>query len=178
MDQTKKCSTRISANSEVKTKKKKVFISKNARFSTNSGFYLKNRANFHEFCGEDQNKVKFYEFWGESIKTTKKQFLLTNSRAIISILEVSGLDLHFSTTESVSFFGTQSLLGGVQFLFGGTQAVIWGDTTPECHFVAPGLESSLATQTSANSSNKSQCDCLSYLFYKNNFSNYAKLLFF
>ena len=99
--------------------KKKVFISKNARFSTNSGFYLKNCANFHEFCGEDQNKVKFYEFWSESIKTTKKQFLLTNSRAIISILEVSGLDLHFSTIESVSFFGTQSLLGGYNSCLGG-----------------------------------------------------------
>ena len=81
-----------------------------------------------EFESEDQNKV----FTAESaknlflltifgVKTKKKnftakfakeRFLLTNSGEMISILEVSGLELHSSGTEPVTFFGAQSSFGG------------------------------------------------------------------
>ena len=44
---------------------------------------------------------------------------------ITSILGVSGLELHFSGTEPVTFFGGQSLLGGTVLVWG-AQAVIWG----------------------------------------------------
>ena len=52
-------------------------------------------------------------------KPAKKLFLLTNSGMITSILEVSGLELHFSGTEPVAFLGAQSSLGGAQ-------VVTWG----------------------------------------------------
>ena len=52
-------------------------------------------------------------------KSTKKQFLLTNSVVITSILRVSGPELHFSSTESINFFGTQSSLGGYNSRLGG-----------------------------------------------------------
>ena len=72
--------------------------------------------------------------WGKDTKTkrvfiakcAKKQFLLTNSEVITSVLGVSGLKLHSSGTEPVTFFWTQFSLGRVQFLFGGAQAVILG----------------------------------------------------
>ena len=96
--------------------KKKVFFT-NRPISTNSGCRLKILAIFHEFLSEDQNKKKkkrslsqkFYEIRRESTKTTKKQFLLANSRAVNTNL---GLDLHSSSPETVNFFGAQSSLGG------------------------------------------------------------------
>ena len=54
-----------------------------------------------------------------------------------SSLGVSGLELHASGTESVTFFGAQSSLGGAQFSFGGAQAVYWG-TRPRNVPVAQG----------------------------------------
>ena len=70
-------------------------------------------ANFHEFWGEAQKQTVLVA------KSTKKQFLLTNYEVRSSILRVSGLELHSSSTKPVNFFGAQSLLGGSQFLFGG-----------------------------------------------------------
>ena len=45
-------------------------------------------------------------------KSAKKQFLPTNSGVIASILGVSGLKQHSSSTEPVTFFGAQTSLGG------------------------------------------------------------------
>ena len=56
---------------------------------------------------------------GVHTKITKKQFLLTNSRAISTILRVSDLDLHSSSPELINFFGAQSSLGEAQLSFGG-----------------------------------------------------------
>ena len=61
---------------------------------------------------------EFHEIRCESTKTTKKQFLLTNSRAISTNLGVLGLDLHSSRPESVNFFGARSLLWGHKQSFG------------------------------------------------------------
>ena len=94
---------RISTNSEVKTKKKK------KKKGLRPIIY-----------------AKFHEFRGESTKTKQKQFLLTNSRAIISILGVSGLDLLSSSTEPVNFFGAQSSLEGAQFSFGEHKQLVGG----------------------------------------------------
>ena len=59
--------------------------------------------------------------WG--VRTPPPQestrLLLTNFRAITSILGVLGLDLHSSSTKPVNFFGAQSSLGEEQFSFGG-----------------------------------------------------------
>ena len=63
--------------------------------------------------------AKFHEIRFESTKITRKQFLLTNSRAISTILRVSGFDLHSSSPEPINFFGAQSSLVGAQLLFGG-----------------------------------------------------------
>ena len=68
-------------------------------------------------------------------KFTNKQFLLTNSRVITSILGVSGLELHFSFTEPLNFFGAQSSLGGHDSRLGGTSSDLGpggGGTAPEC----------------------------------------------
>ena len=54
-------------------------------------------------------------------KSTKKQFLLTNSGVITSILRVSGPELHFSSTEPINFFRTQSSLGGRNSRLGGAR---------------------------------------------------------
>ena len=73
-------------------------------------------------------------------KSTKKQFLLTNSHLINSILGVSGLELHSSRTEPVNFFEAQSSLREAQFSFWDAQAVIWGGGAAlEFPLVAPGL---------------------------------------
>ena len=53
-------------------------------------------------------------------KSAKKQFLLTNFGVITSILGVSGLELHFCGNEPVTFFGSQSSLGGRNSCLGGT----------------------------------------------------------
>ena len=89
-------------------------------------------------------------------KICKKQFLLTNSGVITSILGVSGLELHFSGTEPVTFSGTQFSLGGHNSCLG-AQAVIWWVKVPEsplwrwacCEFIAI-----YRTVTIAFSSNK------------------------
>ena len=68
-------------------------------------------------------------------KSTKKQFLFTNSGMITSILVVSGLKLHSSSTELVNFLEAQSSFGG------GTSSDL-GGTVPDCppfFPVAPGL---------------------------------------
>ena len=96
---------------------------------------------FHEFWGERKKKsyhikkwANFHEFRGKTTKKgsllqnlQKKQFLLTNSGVITSILGVSDLELHFSGTEPVTFFGAQFSLGGT-VLVRGAQSVIWGGT--------------------------------------------------
>ena len=99
--------------------KKKLFISKYARIFTNSGV-------------KPQKKRIFIT------KSAKKQCLLTNSGVITSILGVSGLELHFSVTEPVTFFWAQSSLGGHSFVWG-AQAVIWGGYGPGMHLVPSGL---------------------------------------
>ena len=71
----------------------------------------------------------FYEIRYESTQKLQKQFLLTISRALSTILRVSGLDLHSSSPELINFFGAQTSLGA-QLLFGGAQAVIWEGTAP------------------------------------------------
>ena len=91
---------------------------------------------FHEFFIEDQKKrslsQKFYETQCESTKTTKKQYLLANSKAINTNLVVLGLDLHSSSPERVNFFGAQSSFGkGHHFRLGGT-SIHLGSTAPEC----------------------------------------------
>ena len=114
-------------------KKKKIFISQNVQISTNSkvkiekkGLHLKKCANFHEFCGETKKIRSLLQ------NLQKRHFLLTNSGVITSILGVSGLKLHSSGNELVTFFGAQSSLWGAQFSFGGVQAVIWGGTATKC----------------------------------------------
>ena len=52
-------------------------------------------------------------------KSTKQQFLLTNSGVITSILGVSGLKLHSSRTEPVNFFLGTILAGGHNSCLGG-----------------------------------------------------------
>ena len=71
------------------------------------------------FGGEDQKKglhlkkcTNFYDFWGGTTKkrdfipkSAKKQLLLTNSGVTTNILRISGLKLHSSGTELVTFLG-------------------------------------------------------------------------
>ena len=92
--------------------KKKVFISKNAQIFTNSGVKPQKKSLYYKIC--------------------KKQFLLTNSGVITSILGVSGLELHFSGTEPVTFFWEQFSLGGHNSCLGGTSSDLGGGTAPEC----------------------------------------------
>ena len=103
MDQTKK----------VKTKKRKkglrpkisqilVVVSKFLRFSTKSEMKTKTKRSSSQNLNEIQRKFT---------KTTKTQFLRTNSRAVNTNLGILGLDLHFSSLEPVNFFGTQSSFG-------------------------------------------------------------------
>ena len=82
--------------------------------------YLKKCANFHEFRGEITKEK------GSLLQNLQKNsFCLRMLGVITSILGVSGLKLHFSGTEPVSFFGGTILAWGAQ-------AVIWGGTAPEC----------------------------------------------
>ena len=90
----------------------------------NKGPHLEICANFHEFRGETKKRGLYY-------KICKKQFLLTNSRVITSILGVSGLELHSSDTEPVTFFWAQSSLGGHNSCLGGTSSNL-GGTAPDC----------------------------------------------
>ena len=68
----------------------------------------------------------------------KKQFLLTNSGVITSILGDTGLELHFSGTEPATFFGAQSSLGGHSSCLGGTSSDL-GNPGPGMPSVASGL---------------------------------------
>ena len=86
--------------------KKKVFISKYAWIFTNSGVKPQKKNLYHKIC--------------------KKQFLLTNSGVITSILGVSGLEGHFSGTEFVIFLGAQSSLGGYSSCLGETNSDLGG----------------------------------------------------
>ena len=92
-------------------KKKKVFISKYARIFMNPWVQPHKQTIF-------------------IAKSTKKQFLLTNSGVTTSILGVSGLKLQSSSTKPVNFFEAQSSLGRAQFSFVGAREVIWVGTTP------------------------------------------------
>ena len=76
-------------------------------------FNLKKCANFYEFRSEITKNGSLLQ------NLRKNSSWLTNSRVITSILEVSGLELHSSGTEPVTFFGGQFSLGGAQFSFGG-----------------------------------------------------------
>ena len=85
-------------------------------------------AKFDKIWGKNHKKglhlkiyANFHEFWGEAAKTNglhckiyEKTVLAHEFRVITSILglEVLGLRLHSSSTEPVTFFGTQSSLGG------------------------------------------------------------------
>ena len=96
-----------------------------------------NSYEFHEFLSKYQKEKrsssqKLYEIWCESTKITKRHFLLANSRAVNTNLEVLGLDLHSTSPEPINFFGAQTSLGGAQFSFEGAQAVIWGSMASEC----------------------------------------------
>ena len=92
-------------NSGVNTKKK--------------ALHLKKMREFLRILGWNHKKRIFIT------KSAKKQFLLTNSGVITSILGVSDLELHFSGTELVTFFGVQSSLGGTVLVWG-AKAVILG----------------------------------------------------
>ena len=65
-------------------------------------------------------------------KSTTKQFLLTNSGVINSILGVSGLELLSSSIKPVNFFGAQSSLKGAQLSFEGETSSDLGGTALEC----------------------------------------------
>ena len=81
--------------------------------------YPKNCANFHEFWGETtKRKGSFLQNLQIFAKFAKKQFLLTNFGVITSILGVSGLELHSSDTEPVTFFGGTTRLGGTTLIWG------------------------------------------------------------
>ena len=109
-----------------------VLFSKIMRISTNFKVKTKKKGPCPKICATS------HEIWCESTKITKKQFLLTNSRAISTILRVLGLDLHSSSFEPVNFFGAQSSLEGHNFPLGGHKQS-FGGNGPEMPPVAPGL---------------------------------------
>ena len=108
--------------------KKKVFISKYARIFTNSGVNTKKSSSSQKMREFSQIPRRNHKKEGLYYKICKKQFLLTNSGVITSILGVLGLELHFSDTDSITFFPAQFSLGGT-ILVWGAQAVIW-ETRP------------------------------------------------
>ena len=133
-----RCSTRNSTKSGVKTKKKRsssqkirevsqilVFITKNVQIFTNSE--VKTRI-FMNFGLKPQKQTVFIA------KSMEKQFLLINSGVITSILGVSGLELHSSSTKPVDFFRAQSCLGGggTILIWGGTSSDLEGHSPMEC----------------------------------------------
>ena len=119
MNQTKKVKTKKKRSSVQKYPQLLVFI-KIVRLSTNSKVKTKKKRLRPKICSN------FHEIRCESTKITKKQFLLTNSRAISTILRVLDLSLHSSSPEPVNFFGAQSSLGGTQLSFGGTSSHLGG----------------------------------------------------
>ena len=131
-----------------------------------TGLHLNNYANFHKFWFSSQKKREFPRFlrwrpkkrsssqklrefpqnlvWSHNhirylLQNLQKTALLTNSGVITSILGVSGLQLHSSSTEPVNFFGAQSSLGVALFSFGGHKQWFGRGTALECPPVAPGL---------------------------------------
>ena len=88
-----------------------VVVSKFLRFFSNSELKTKTKK---KSSSQNLNEIRC-----KFTKIPKKQFLLTNSRAVNIYLGVLGLELHSSSTESVNFFGAQFSLGGAQFSFGG-----------------------------------------------------------
>ena len=118
VDQTKKAKT-----------KNKVF---STNIFTNFGYRLKILAIFHDFLSKEQKKsYSSQKFRCESTKITKKQFLLSNSRAVNTNLGVLGLHLHSSSPEPVNFFGAQSSLGGGHnFRLGGGHKQSFGGHGP------------------------------------------------
>ena len=91
------------------------------------GIFRRNRK-FKRFfrpkTGDFQKKrslfQKCHEIRCQSTKTTKLLVANTNS----------GLELHSSSPELVNFFGAQSSIGGVQFLFGGGRKQSFGGHGP------------------------------------------------
>ena len=113
---------RIFTKSKVKTKKKflsqkvrecpriLVFISKIAQMSTKSNVKAKKKGLYPKIYQIFLNSgVKPQKQTVFIAKSTKKQFLPTNSGVITSILEVSGFEL---LSEAVNLFWEQSLLAG------------------------------------------------------------------
>ena len=100
-------------------------FSRNLGWRQKKALHLKKCANFHKLQGETTKKGSLLQ------NLQKKQFLLTNSGVITSILGVSGLELHFSGTKPVTFFGAQSSLGGHNFCFVGRCSDL-GRTALEC----------------------------------------------
>ena len=101
----------FSSNSRMKTIKK-VFITKYAQNFTNSGMKTEKKSLHHEMC----------EFWGED-QTKKKDFHRKICKKMVLAQEYWIDDqyfggvrprtaVHSSGTEPVTFFGTQSSLGG------------------------------------------------------------------
>ena len=98
-----------------------VVVSKFLRFFSNSEVKTKKEKKKKRSSFQNLNAIRC-----KYTKITKKQFLLTSSRAVNTNLGVLGLALHSSSPESVNFFGAQSSLGGHNFRLGGAQVVIWG----------------------------------------------------
>ena len=97
-----------------------VVVSKFLRFSTNSEVKTKKKRE-----KKRSSSQKFNEIRCNSTKITKKQFLLTNSRAVNTNLGVLGLDLHSSNTSTLISSGHSPRLGGTIFVWE-AQAVIGG----------------------------------------------------
>ena len=111
-----------------KDQKKKRFSSQNIRECPQILVSSQNCANFLVIWGENQKKKKVFIpkytwiFINSGVKPqkqtvfnakrTKKQFLLTNSGVITSILGVSGLELLSSSTKHVNFFRAQAVFWG------------------------------------------------------------------
>ena len=92
------------------------------------------------FNSSSQNMHEFPPIsgWNHKKIWARKIVLLTNSGMITSILGVSGLELHCSGTEPVTFFGAQSSLGGTILVCGGTSRDFRGAWPPNVpHDVGP-----------------------------------------
>ena len=131
---------RFSTNSKAKTKqKKKIFSSKiftiwfSSPKSCNFQRILKRRPTKKRNEKESLRPkiyAKFHEIRCESTKITKKQFLLTNSWAISTILGVYSICTPIAPSLLISFWHSPCL--------GGTSSHL-GGTVSECPLVAPDL---------------------------------------
>ena len=122
VDQTKKVKNKEKRSSVQKCPQIFIFI---LRFSTNSKVKTKKKNKKRSLS------QKFHKIRCESTKTTKKLFLLANSRTIRTNLGILGLDLHSSCPEPVNFFGHCPRLGVHKRSFAG-----YGPRMP---LMAPGL---------------------------------------